>query len=309
MTSAPVPLLAAAEARWTALRAAEPDLAPAIALQRRLVTRTIDMVGRLGSLDTPVLSLDSGLAATKLRGATPVLRGEVLALPVDLLAPLVIQACDDLAAGGAGDAARHVRTCLDAGRVELGSLLHASFDRNQTAIRVKATHEGIAPDILWLAAELAAGPAAHVAQQAIFAPGGAAPHPAVSGALGAWPHGYCPACGSWPAFAEDQADTARLRCSFCGFDWPLETTGCIYCGGSADQMRFAARERASSDRAQLCRTCGAYLKRLTVGAPTPFELLPIADLASTELDICAAQQGFGRPSLPELGGPARFPDC
>lgn len=309
MTSAPVPLLATAETRWTALHAAEPDLAPAIALQRRLVTRTIDMVCRLGTLDTPVFSLDSGLAATKLRGATPVLRGEVLALPVDLLAPLVVQACDDLATGGAGEAARHVRACLDAGRVEMESLLHASFDRNQTAIRVKATHEGLAPDILWLAAELASGPAAYVAQQAIFAPGGAAPHPAVSGALGVWPHGYCPACGSWPAFAEDLADRTCLRCSFCGFDWHLETAGCTYCGGSADQIRVAAIGRASPHRVQLCRTCGAYLKRLTVSAPTPFELLPIADLASTQLDRHAAEQGFGRPTLIDLGEPARFTGC
>ena len=32
-----------------------------------------------------------------------------------LLAPLVLEACDDLAAGGAGDVARRVRGCIDAG--------------------------------------------------------------------------------------------------------------------------------------------------------------------------------------------------
>jgi formate dehydrogenase maturation protein FdhE len=55
--------------------------------------------------------------------------------------------------------------------------------------------------------------------------------------------------------------------------------------------------------AELCSGCGAYLKWLDLPEPTPFELLPVEDLASTPLDVLAVQKGFGRPSLPELGRP------
>ena len=147
MTSPVTQLLDRAQARWAALGTAAPDLAPAITLQRALVNRTIDTVDRLRRLDRPVLNLEPGLAATKLRPSTPELRG-----------------------GSAGEVAQRGRNCLDAGRIDVPSLLIASFDRNQSAIRIKAMHEGIAPDVLWLAAELAVGPAAHVAQRVVFTP-------------------------------------------------------------------------------------------------------------------------------------------
>ena len=170
-TQTPASLLDRAEARWTEIGASQPDLTPAIALQRRLVTRTIQTVDRLDGADPPVVSLEPEQAADKLRAGTPAFRGEPVALPVAMLHPLVLRACDDLAAAGAGDVARRVRGCLDEGRIDVGSLLIASFDRNQNAIRIKAVHEGIAPDVLWLAAELAVGPAAYVAQRTLFAPG------------------------------------------------------------------------------------------------------------------------------------------
>lgn len=302
----PGSLLDRAEARWTSIGASQPDLVPAIALQRLLVTRTIQTVDRLDGADPPVVSLEPEQAADKLRAGTPAFRGEPVALPVALLSPLVLGACDDLAAGGAGDVARRVRRCLDEGRIDIDSLLIASFDRNQNAIRIKAVHEGIASDVLWLTAELAVGPAAYVAQRTLFGPAGAGTQPAISGALAAWPHGYCPACGSWPAFGEDLDRSRQLRCSFCGASWRPRDPGCTYCGGAPRHLTSLTTERDAA-RAELCSGCGAYLKWLDLPEPTPFELLPIEDLASTPLDVLAAQKGFGRPSLPELGGPERYP--
>ena len=181
-TQTPASLLARARARWAEIGASQPDLIPAIAVQRLLVARTILTVDRLGGTEPPVVSLKPDQAADKLRAGTPALRGEPVALPVAMLGPLVLEACDDLAGGGAGDVARRVRGCLDEGRIDMNSLLTASFDRDQNAIRTKATHEAIAPDVLWLAAELAVGPAAYVAQQMLFAQAGAETH-AVAGAL------------------------------------------------------------------------------------------------------------------------------
>ena len=306
-TQTPATLLARAEGRWAELGASQPDLVPAIALQRRLVTRTIHAVNRLAGANRPLISLGPERAAEKLRAGTPALRGERVSLPVALLGPLVLDACDDLASGGAGDVARRVRGRLGEGHIDMGSLLIASFDRNQNAIRTKAIHEGIAPDVLWLAAELAVGPAAYVAQRHLFAPSGNGTHPAVRTALAEWPQGHCPACGSWPAFGEQRGVSRQLRCSFCGIGWRPQVVGCTYCGEELSHLTRLTDARHTTGWAEPCSGCDGYLKWFDVVEPTRFELLAVEDLASTPLDVLAAQQGFGRPSLPDLGGHERYP--
>ena len=299
----PEALVRRAETRWADIAAARPDLVPAIAVQRPMVIRTIRVVARL-RLEPPAVQLTRQRIADKLEAGEPLIRGEAAALPVQLLTPLVLEACDDLAAGGAGDVARRVRGCIDAGRVDLGSLLAASFGRNQHAIRVKALHEGVAPDVLWLAAELAAGPAAHAAARALL---GAETGDGLAAARDRWRHGYCPACGSWPAFAETNDGASRLRCSFCGLDWPARPDRCTYCQSVDPGPAWVKASPAAADRAAACTGCGGYLKWLEPAAPTPFELLPVEDLASSPVDALAAGRGFGRPPLPDLGGPDRLP--
>ena len=301
---APEALVRRAETRWADIAAAQPDLIPAIAVQRPMVIRTIRLVDRLRH-EPPALRLTPQRIADKLAAGDPMMRGEAAALPVLLLAPLVLEACDDLAAGGAGDVARRVRGCIDDGRVDMGSLLAASFDRNQRAIRAKAMHEGIAPDVLWLAAELAAGPAAHVAARTLL--GGEAAEPGIAAARDRWPHGYCPACGSWPAFAEACGGAGRLRCSFCGLDWPARADRCPYCRDEDSSPTWATMSPGARDRAALCTRCGGYLKWLEPATATPFELLAVEDLASCAVDALAAGRGFGRPPLPTLAGPDRLP--
>ena len=300
----PEALVGRAETRWADIAAARPDLVPAIAVQRPMVVRAIRLVARL-RLEPPALRLTSERIADKLEAGAPVIRGEEAALPVALLAPLVLEACDDLAAGGAGDVARRVRRCLDDGRVDMASLLAASFDRNQLAIRTKAVHEGIAPDVLWLAAELAAAPAAHVAARTLLDDG--AGEGGGAAARDRWPHGYCPACGSWPAFAEACGGTARHRCSFCGLDWPAPADRCTYCQAPDSSPTWIDAPPGATARAALCTECGGYLKWLELAAPTPFELLAVEDLATAAVDALAAGRGFGRPPLPSLGGPDRLP--
>ncbi len=303
----PASLLDRAQVRWNEIGESQPDLVPTIALQRSLVARTIAAVGRLSGSGPPAVSLEPEQVADKLCAGTPAFRGEPITLPAAILGPLVLEACDDLASGGAGGVARRVRTCLDDGRIDMCSLLTASFDRDQNAIRVKALHEGVAPDVLWLVAELAAGPAAYVAQRTLFTQTGIGPEPSVASALERWPRGCCPACGSWPAFGETVERSSLLRCSFCGLGWRPRDHGCTYCGAEPGHLTSLKADPGAAHQAALCSSCGGYLKWLDVRASTPFELLPVEDLASTPLDVLSVHQGFGRPSLPELGGPERQP--
>jgi len=59
---------------------------------------------------------------------------------------------------------------------------------------------------------------------------------ALTTALANWSHGYCPACGSWPALAEIHESHRVLRCSFCAHAWELKTYACVYCGSASERF-------------------------------------------------------------------------
>src|SRR5262249_37631447 len=156
------------------------------------------------------------------------LAGEPIPIPVQALKSAFLKLCDALAAGGAGDAAEHIKQSVVDGQMEAGSLLTASLSRNQDAIRVGAVHRGLAPDLVWLLAELAASPFAHALQTTLIR------HDA------AWSYGFCAACGSWPALAEFADGHRVLRCSFCAAAWEMSEYCCIYCGESGEPFTLAA---------------------------------------------------------------------
>ena len=205
----------------------------------------------------PRLSLPPRYLAAKLQRGVPALAGEPIPLPVPLLKPALLALCGALARGGAGDAAEHIRTQLDETRIDAGSLLAASLKRDQTAIRTVAMHQGLAPDLVWLVAELAVSPFVYVAA-AIACSTVSRPSPDLHAALDAWSHGYCPLCGSWPALAEVAASHRVLRCSFCALAWNPTTYACVYCGEHGEKFVTAAPNEERQDRRlEVCGTCGA----------------------------------------------------
>src|SRR6185503_11812608 len=158
-------VLISAEARWQRIAAARPDLAPALALQRDLLGRVLDAAAVLDGGRLPRLSLPPKYLAAKLTRGVPAFAGEPIPVPVRVMLPTLRQLCDTLGAGGAGDAARRIREAIDGGSMEPASLLTASLTRNQAAVRTGASHRGLAPDLVWLVAELAVSPFAHALQQ------------------------------------------------------------------------------------------------------------------------------------------------
>ena len=218
--------LAAAD-RWAALLTLRPELEPAVALQHELLGLVTDLVELIERGRVPRLSLPPRYLAAKLRRGIPALASEPIPLPVPLLKPALLALCGALARGGAGEAAEHIRSHLDETRIDAGSLLAASLKRDQTAIRTVAMHQGLAPDLVWLVAELAVSPFVYVLQRSVFDHESA--HPDLHAALNAWSHGYCPLCGSWPALAEVAASHRVLRCSFCALAWTPNEYACVYC--------------------------------------------------------------------------------
>lgn len=292
--------MAAAASRWAAILAARPELAPAVALQEQLITRVVDLTAIVERAPLPRLSLPPRYLAAKLTRGIPALAAEPMPLPVQVMMPALIGLCDELARGGAGDTAEHIKAAIEESRLDAGSLLTASLNRDQNAIRTGATHRGLSPDLVWLVAELAVSPYVHVLQRILLTPGPA--DSGLSAALANWSHGYCPACGSWPALAEIHESHRVLRCSFCAHGWELKTYACVYCGAAGEKfVTFAGSVDRPHLRVEICGGCGSYLKTVDVTELSPFPLLAIADLETMELDMMAMDKGYRRPPLKEFG--------
>jgi FdhE protein len=297
--------IAELDVRLDGMVASRPDFAPAAKLQRALLALMIHSSERIAS--------DSGSAGpvlppveavSRLRQGLPVMRGRTIELPVGGLSPDLAPLCDLLADGGAGDAARHIADALRSGRIDHGSLLAASFDRDQPAVRTFALHGSLAPDLLWLVAELASAPFAFVAQSRIF-------DDALAGsALENWSRGYCPACGSWPAFAELTGGARRLRCSYCAASWLPSACRCVYCAEEGPAFSLAAPDESRPTwRLELCANCAGYLKSIETIQPVSFPLGAVDDMETMPLDVVAMDRGYGKPQLPEFGTPLLVPSA
>lgn len=290
--------MASAEGRWQALVESNPDLQPAVNLQRGLLTLVIHLARTIDGGRLPRLSLPGKYLAAKLSRGVPVLSGEPIPLPAALLKPALVKFCDELASGGAGEVATHIGAAIESGRMDAGSVLTASLARDQAAIRTVATHLGLAPDLVWLVTELAVGPVAHALQRTLLGTPGSG---ALADALAAWNHGYCPACGGWPALAEIVGGHRLLRCAFCAATWERTIYACVYCDEQGEAFVTAAPDEQRTDRrTELCSSCGAYLKTVDVAEISPFPLIAIADMETMDLDVAAIDHHYGRPSLKEF---------
>lgn len=295
-------VLETAEGRWAQVQAERPDLEPAVALQRRLMTLVIDLAQRVDAAPLPRLSLPPKYVAAKLMRGVPALAGEPIPLPVSLLRPTLLQLCTELAQGGAGDAALHIRGAVESGGIDVASLCGASLGRDQDAIRQGAVHRGLSPDLVWLVAELAVSPFVHALQRHLFSHGES--DAALGSALDAWAAGYCAACGSWPALAEVAGGARVLRCSFCASAWELTDHACIYCRDSGETFVTAAPDEERKDRrVEVCGACAGYVKTVDVPELSPFPLLAIADMETMDLDVAAMEQGYKRPPLKSFARP------
>ena len=291
-----------AERRWLRLVDARPDLAAAVDLQRVLVTRSVELLAQTRLIVRGASAAPADLLDRLARQRVPVLDLAV-DLDVDRVLPFLLGFCDDFASGGAGDPARRVRAVLERGEIEPGSLLRASLARRQEAIRQRANHVGVAPDLVWLVAELAVGPVAWRLQHEALVSDASAPL-AVRDALRDWSRGECPACGSWPALAEVRDGRRHARCSFCGADWLPRAEACVYCSAAGETFLAAAADQPATGRhIEFCRACGGYLKRIELPAATTFAILPVLDLETSDLDVLAVGRGYARPSMRPVAEP------
>lgn len=286
-------------ARWAAIGHEQPQLGRALDLQRRLIGRQLDLLATLAPVvagfapptETHVLDL--------LADGFPVLRGGIGPLPVDLLGPVMMELAGDIAEISGYHAATRVGEAIASGTIDAAALLAHVYQRDQEAVRQMAVEPHIVVDLLWLVGDLVAAPVVYMQQVVALREG--VPDSPVREALERWDQGYCPACGSWPALAEFFFGERLLRCAFCTATWRPASQRCVYCGTTGEDFRtIVPNKEQPGRRLELCRACGGFLKTLDVELVTPFPLVAIEDLASSDLDQAALHHGFKRVALPVL---------
>jgi len=293
-------LRALADARWAAMLEHKPEIEAAVSLQRHLMGRVMDLTEILGAGRVPRLSLPPKYLTAKLAAGIPALTREPIQIPVDTIRPTLVGLVRSLAEGGGGEATADIRSAIEEGRIDAGALLTLALRREQGALRAAATRAGLGHDLLWLVADLAVGPFAHALLQSVF--GHAGEGSPVRTALDAWPRGYCPLCGSWPAFIELLGTTRVLRCAFCAAAWQVNAGSCLYCNKSGGNLQALEPEASRPGRVvETCTECRGYTKVLPADAPLPFPLLALADLDSMDLDLAAMQRGCARPAIKQFG--------
>jgi FdhE protein len=285
-----------ADACWATMLAARPELDAAIALQRHLIGHVLALTTVLEGGPLPRFSLPPRYLTAKLRSGIPAISAEPIPLPVEMLRPTLLRLCQALADGGGGDATRLMRDAVEAGRLDVPSLLTLTLRREQAAVRAAATRSGLGHDLLWLVADLTVSPFAHRLLDALF---GAVPAGSpLADALDGWTRGYCPHCGSWPSLVEDHAGVQRLRCAFCAAAWERPTGSCLYCDAHDRTFTTLVPDQGKPGRrVEMCGTCRGYTKVVGSVESLPFPLVALVDLESMDLDLAAIHLGYARPTI------------
>jgi FdhE protein len=114
-----------------------------------------------------------------------------------------------------------------------------------------------------------------------------------------WLEGYCPVCGTWPAFTEVRGIERNryFRCGRCGGEWRAHCLFCAFCGmNNHEELVSLVPEKSGAGRTiEACKRCLGYVKTFTTLEGSAPAKVILDDLASVDLDVAACAQGYKRP--------------
>jgi FdhE protein len=225
-------------------------------------------------------------AATARSPAAPLLAGAALSLERRTVARLFRRLLQTASSSGTVKM-RTLKAALDADFDPL-ALFAASVRQDTAVVSESAAACGVDEEALQAVTALLPVPFLSACNR----------HWAASMPLG-WVNGYCPVCGSWPAFAEVRGIERNryFRCGRCGGEWHAHVLHCPCCGTS-DHNELAAlvpEGAATQSVIEACKRCHVYVKAFTTLQGCSPAMVMLEDLASVDLDVAALEQGYTRP--------------
>lgn len=257
-------------AALTALAAAQPELAPAVALERELLDGERRLQRRLG---TTWIALSDEELAARLTAGRRLLEWDQLTIDWPELRLRIRQVVDVLRRHDIIDAA------------EAGRLHDLGRDAALTdAVRRWYLGEALPPwtspalgDVLGIAVRPFLSRAVEVVQQRV--------------STESWQRGTCPMCGGRPLLGVLPGSGSRhLVCGRCHGRWALDTRTCPNCL-AADKVRvFSALD--GHYQVAACDGCRHYVKTLDVKRAGRSLSVPLDTVATLPLDQAIAAQGY-----------------
>ena len=260
-----------------ALKQQRPEWSPWLAVVEEVVRET-----GASAWDAAVPSIE------RQDSAAPLLAGASLTVSARAVRGLVERLLRAACRGGSANMAG-LTAVLDRNSDTL-ALFTASLCQQDEGVRAVARSSGVDADALQAVAALAPVPFLQACGRR-WEP-----------AIGSWQQGYCPLCGSWPAFAEVRGiERSRcLRCPRCGTAWQAHALHCAFCAASDHrELAVLVPEQARAQAViEACRRCLGYMKSFTRLQGCAPHAVMIEDLATVDLDVAALGEGFARPQRP-----------
>jgi FdhE protein len=225
-------------------------------------------------------------ARSRLQGGEPLLRGASPALDEAALAGRWSRLCTVVARHHSTTAARAIAGALRGGSLTVSGLARATLQGGPDELTLRAAELGMDPSLTALVLRLTLLPVlSAVANEREHLWAGAG-----------WEGGFCPACGSWPLLGEFRGleQIRFLRCGLCASGWEFPRLRCPFCGTDDHrQLGYVGVENEEGKRrAATCSACRGYVKMVATLGPLPGPRLLVADLATTHLDLIAAERGY-----------------
>jgi FdhE protein len=228
-------------------------------------------------------------AATKLAGGVPLLVGEEVAFEVVRFRRLWCCVCQALEKQVQAEAAKQLAAAVRSGRLDPRELVRSVLARRPDAVHARAEELGLDPALTASVLRLTLFPLLSNVESAV--------RPLREGV--AWRCGYCPTCGAWPLLGEFRGleQTRFLRCGLCSAGWEFPRLMCPFCGNhDYESLGYLHAEGEEAKyRAATCDACRGYLKMTATLAALSGPMLLVTDLATTHLDLAAAERGYAPP--------------
>jgi FdhE protein len=220
------------------------------------------------------------------QGKVPLLAEAAIEMPTNRVAPMWAQLIGIACRSGTSKMATLAPVAH--AEVDILKLFKASLHQDNDQMKAIAASLGVDPEAFQAVAAIVPVPFLQACNRCCA-------HSITPG----WTEGYCPVCGAWPALAEVRGIERShfFRCGRCGGGWQTHCLFCPYCGMTDHQelVSLVPDQSASNAVIDACKRCLGYVKTFTKLQGSPPAKIMLDDLASVELDVAAAEQGYKRP--------------